>query len=107
LDVTGNVHGYSFLTAVVRKTTSYVASVNDTYIGMSNGGTVTLPLGSGVPVGKTYIVKDESGQAANLAYHITVQTSGSDTIDGNSSLTIVINYLSVTFLWNGFGWSIV
>jgi hypothetical protein len=50
LDVTGNVHGYSFLTAVVRKSTSYVASVNDTYIGMSNGGTVTLPLGSGVPV---------------------------------------------------------
>jgi len=107
LDVTGNVHGYSFLTSVTSQSTTYAASVNDTYIGMSNGGTVTLPLGSSVPVGKTYIIKDESGQAASPAYHITVQTSDSNTIDGNSSFIIVVNYVSVTLLWTGSRWSIV
>lgn len=74
---------------------------------MSNGGTVTLPLGSSVPVGKTYIIKDESGQAAKPAYNITVQASGPNTIDGNSSLTLVVNYVSVTLLWTGSRWSIV
>ena len=57
----------STLGAVVTgRTTSYGAGAGDYYIGMSNGQTVNLPIGSSLAAGKQYIIKDESGLAGTL-----------------------------------------
>jgi len=78
---------------------------SDYYIGCDGSGIVlTLPPGTGVLIGKVFIIKDESGLAATN--HITVNGSG-DLIDGNSSLTIVVNYLALGLLWTGTKWSII
>jgi hypothetical protein len=77
----------------------------DYYIGCNGTGIIlTLPPGVGVVAGKSYFIKDESGLAATN--HITVNGNG-NLIDGNSSLTIVVNYLSLGILWTGTKWSII
>jgi len=94
---------------VVQVTTSYTALVTDYYIGVNGTGiTVTLPLGSTTYLGKTYVVKDESGLATvNSAYKFTIQTSGSDRADGSTSLAVTTGYTALTFLWTGSFWSII
>lgn len=94
---------------VIQVTSSYSAQVTDYYIGVNGTGvTVTLPLGSATYVGKTYVVKDESGLASpNSSYRFTVATSGSNTIDASTSLTATVGYTALTFLWTGSFWSII
>lgn len=48
--------------------------LTDYYIGCNGTGiTVTLPLGATVPIGKVYVIKDESGLAtSNPAYRFTL-----------------------------------
>jgi hypothetical protein len=94
---------------VVQVTSSYSAQVTDYYIGVNGTGvTVTLPLGSSTYVGKTYVVKDESGEITpNSTYRFMVVTSGSDRIDGSASLTVTVSFISLTFLWTGTVWSII
>jgi hypothetical protein len=49
-----------------------------------------------------YTIKDESGKAGtNAAYNITVQMSGVDTIDGQTSVSIQLAYTSVNMMWTG------
>ena len=85
----------------------YAAGVSDYYIGLTNGGTVTLPLGSTVTAGKTYVIKDESGLAGTFAaYQITVARTSPNLIDGQTSATIAINYGSISVIWTGTTWSI-
>jgi hypothetical protein len=93
---------------VVQVTASYSAQVTDYYIGVNGTNvTVTLPLGSTTYAGKTFVVKDESGQGATPAGHITIAPTSPNLIDGQSSLTMVVNYLALTILWTGSTWSIV
>ena len=94
---------------VVQVTSSYAAQGTDYYIGVNGTGvTVTLPLGSSTYLGKTYVVKDESGKITpNSAYRFNIATSGSNTIDGSASLTVTVSYTAVTVLWTGSFWSIV
>jgi hypothetical protein len=98
----------STLGAVVTgRTTSYGAGVGDYYIGMSNGQTVNLPIGSSLTAGKQYIIKDESGLAGTfVGYRVTVAASSPDLIDGQSSLIIALNYGAVNVIWTGSFWSI-
>jgi len=93
---------------VVRVTTSYSAQVADYYIGVNGTGiTVTLPLGSSTYLGKTYVIKDESGLiGANALYRVTVVTSGSDLVDGQTAFIIALNYGAVNVMWTGNRWSI-
>jgi hypothetical protein len=87
---------------VTAQSTSYTALSTDSYIGMSNGGTVTLPQGSTLTRGKVYTIKDESGKAGiNIAYNIIIQAQGADTIDGQSSVYIQLAYTSVNVMWTG------
>jgi hypothetical protein len=87
---------------VTNQTTSYTASSSDYYIGMSGGGTVTLPQGATLTRGKVYNIKDESGLAGtNTAYNIVIQMSGSDTIDGQSNAYIQLAWTSVNLMWTG------
>ena len=109
LRVTGNIYGNVFGTTlysvVTGLTSNYTALASDYYIGVSGARKVTLPLGSSVPVGKSYVVKDEAGNASVTS--ILLQASGSDIIDGNSNVTMALNNISLTTLWTGSRWSLI
>jgi hypothetical protein len=87
---------------------NYAAQPYDYYIGVNGTNvTVTLPLGTSVVQGKTYIVKDESGLiSTNGLYQVTVTRSGADLIDGQTAFIIALNYGAVGVLWTGSFWSI-
>jgi hypothetical protein len=87
---------------VTAQSTSYTATSADSYIGMSNGGVVTLPQGATLTRGKMYTVKDESGKAGtNQAYNIIIQTTGPDLIDGQSNVYVQLAWTSVNVMWTG------
>jgi hypothetical protein len=90
---------------------NYAALATDYYIGVNGTGTnvtVTLPLGSTVVAGKTYVIKDESGLiTSNTAYRITIATSGSNLIDGSASITVTQSFTALTVFWTGSFWSII
>ena len=97
-------------TVLTAMATSYVALSTDSYIGMSTGGTVTIPLSTKVSPGKTYMIKDESGLAGvNAARRITIQMSGADLLDGQSTTIIQLNYAALTIMYTGASnrWSII
>jgi hypothetical protein len=111
LDVSGDVRAtgnvYSANPILSGRTTSYSVGPLDYYIGMSNGQTVNLPLGSTLTAGKQYIIKDESGLAGTfVGYRITVATSSPDLIDGQGSAILAINYGAINVIWTGSFWSI-
>jgi hypothetical protein len=102
---TGNV--YSANPILSGRTTSYSVGPLDYYIGMSNGQTINLPLGSTLTSGKQYIIKDESGLAGTfVGYRVTVATSSPDLIDGQNSVILAINYGAINVIWTGSFWSI-
>jgi hypothetical protein len=80
---------------------------SDYYVGVSNGTTVTLPLGASLSAGKQYIIKDESGLAGTfVGYRVTVAASGPDLIDGQASFVVALNYGAVNVIWTGSSWRI-
>jgi len=85
-------------------------TVTDQYFGstrsLTGACTVTLPLGSSVPAGRQYVIKDEGGQSGNGSRRITIAAAGSDTIDGSATRTITSNYGALTVLWTGTRWSV-
>lgn len=86
---------------------NYTAQPYDYYIGVNGTGvTVTLPLGSTLVQGKTYVIKDESGKITpNSAYRITISSPNS--IDGTNSITITQSYTALTLFWTGTFWSVI
>jgi hypothetical protein len=86
---------------------SYAVLTTDTYIGINFAGgvSIALPSGASVVQGKFLVLKDESGAAG--INNITVNANGGDTIDGQSSFTLALNYGSITLLWNTNHWSII
>lgn len=88
----------------VSSSTYNISSSADYILGCdptSNAITVTLP--DVTWAAQVYIVKDETGHAA--AHNITVATSGGQTIDGASSVTISTNYGVVRVYSNGSNWN--
>jgi hypothetical protein len=84
---------------------TYQILASDYYIGCDGSGiTIVLPLGSTISTGKQYIIKDESGNA--LLNNVTISGNGS-LIDGNSTIKLYTNYMSLTLLWTGSRWSII
>jgi hypothetical protein len=69
-------------------------SISDTFVYLivdtSVSRTITLPLASSLTPGRFYIIKDSSGLADTNS--ILINPSGSDTIDGASSLTMDEEY---------------
>ena len=112
---TGNViiQRVDGLQTVVSGNTSstYSITTTDQYFGSTRSTvgacTVTLPLGSSVPMGRQYIIKDEGGYSGLFGRRITVTASGSDTIDGSATRTITSNYGALTVLWTGTKWSVI
>jgi hypothetical protein len=80
-----------------------VISPSDTFVFIivdtTSSRTITLPLASSVASGRIYVVKDASGLSNTNP--ITVNISGSDTIDGLSSITIDSNYSATQIIGNG------
>jgi len=87
---------------------NYTALVTDYYIGVNGMNvTITLPPGTSVVNGKTYVIKDESGFiSTNGLYKVTVIRSGSDLIDDHTSFIIALNYGAVNVIWTGSQWRI-
>ena len=81
---------------------SITLSTADYYIGVdtvNNPVLLTLPGAQSLNNGQTYVVKDEGG-AANTN-NITIQASGSETIDGQNSVILESPYASIQLYCNG------
>jgi hypothetical protein len=88
--------------ASAQTVTPYTALSTDYYIGRALGGTIIIPQGATLTPGKVYVIKDESGLAGtNAAYNITIQMSGADKIDGQTSASIQLAWTSVSLMWTG------
>jgi hypothetical protein len=86
----------------VAKSANYAIATTDDYIGCNSTGgtfTVTLPAANLVQSGKRYIIKDEGGAATTN--NISIAVTGGDTIDGQASESLVVNYESITLVCDG------
>lgn len=85
---------------------AYTAVDKDYYIGVDYSGvsTITLPA---VDEGREIVVKDESGNASAPGEYITIDTAGTDNIDGSSTYTIDTDYGKARLIYNGSNWSVV
>jgi hypothetical protein len=91
-----------FKAAYATYTGSFTAAANSYFIGISTtGSVVTASLNSATnyPAGQTLIFKDIGGNAA--VNNIRIKPSGSQTIDGATSLVISSTSGSVTLVSNG------
>jgi len=104
-NIYGNVVGATLYSVVTGLSSNYIATSSDCYIGVNGARKVTLPLGSSVPTGKMYVVKDEAGNASVRS--VLLQASGSDIIDGFSNITMALNNISLTTIWTGARWSLI
>lgn len=88
---------------VATQATSYQIQPTDYFIFVQAVPvTITLPSSSLVYSGKSFIIKDETGQASLTP--ITITTT--DLLDGDqTSMTLAVNYGSITFLWDGVQWA--
>jgi len=83
--------------------TTYTAKGGDRVIGVNRAGAVTITLPTAeVRKGRVYTVKDESGAATTN--NITVDTEGSETIDGSATDVLSDNYGAKTYYSDGSNW---
>ena len=66
--------------------------------------TVTLPASTNQPA-RIFVIKDETGSAGSN--NITIDTTGSETIDGNPTLTITTNGASRILQTDGSNWFVI
>ena len=103
LDANGNmVVTSSGITYGRREITSTAtASSSDVLIGISASSAIDLRLASAADYdnGQYFTIKDEAGNA-NI-HNITVKTSGSETIDGQSSIVLESPFVSINVYSNG------
>ncbi len=92
-------------------TSTYSATFSYNYYGViytSGGVTVTLPLGaSPIDDGKNITIADEVGGISSYGRGITVNTLGGQLINGNTSVVMKINRMSLTFLFRNNEWKII
>jgi hypothetical protein len=103
---TGNITISSSGTTTINTygtTTSYTASATDEYIGVNSTSNVTITLPAGV-TGKVYTVKDEHGNGSGK---ITIAPQTGEKIDGATSYTNSVPYLSVTVVFRAGQWYII
>jgi len=82
---------------------TYTGKAGDRVIGVNRAGAVTITLPTAeVRKGRVYTVKDESGAAATN--NITVDTEGSETIDGSATDVLSDNYGAKTYYSDGSNW---
>lgn len=94
------------VSSVETQTSDYSMDLEDAIVladANSNNVTITLPLASGAS-GRTFYVKriDSSG-----TYTVTITCSGSDTVDGEASVTIPDQWAVMGLVSNGSNWFIL
>ncbi len=97
----------SLSTSVATKSGNYTLTSSDQIVLVdvtSAAVTITLPTAVGIS-GRLYTIKDWKGKSATNA--ITVATTSSQTIDGNSTVSINYPYASNNFVSDGSNWSLV
>ena len=105
LDVNGNIIVTSSLGGIVygrrQITSTATASSLDVLIGISASSAIELRLASAGDYnnGQYFTIKDEAGNAQT--YNITVKASGSQTIDGQSSIVLESPFVSINLYSNG------
>ena len=85
-----------------------VSSYGSDYFGVgftSSPVTINLPSISSIPDGKLVTIKDETGDASTNP--ITINTDGSDTLDGLTQSQLAINYGSISVIKKSNGWWII
>jgi hypothetical protein len=92
----GSFYGVQ-INQLVTETANYTASVNDSAILCTGTFTTTLPA-SGVPVGKTYRLKNTGTGTCTLA------TGNLSTIDGSSTAVLAVQYASIDVIFDGTNW---
>jgi len=93
--------------AHISKDTNYTTTADDCIVGVdSTGGAVTITLGSAsVAAGKIVVIKDAGGGASSN--NITIDTEGSETIDGSASTSITSDNGVVRLYSDGTNWFII
>lgn len=84
-------------------TTSYTATLDDEYIGVSSTTAVTITLPPGVN-GRVYYIKDEYGQGSGK---ITIQPATGETIDGKSNYVISVPYQCASVVFRAGSWRLI
>ena len=91
--------------ATTTKTSSYTIGASDTVIlanATSGNVTITLPTAASLGGYRFYVKRID-----NSANSCTIARSGSDTIDGQTSIAINVQYTSLTVVSNGSAWYII
>jgi len=87
---------------------SYEVSRRDYYIGVNYAGAVTITLPGATKTGKTFVVKDESGEAGRgTNRYITVLPAAGDLIDSKDRAILAYDWGSLTFVWRGDSWRVI
>mgnify|MGYP007062013121 FL=1 len=86
-------------------TTSYQATNDDDYIGVSADVPVTIVLPETPSYGKKITVKDEGNKVST--YNITVQAGIGKSVENDSSVVMDINHQSFTYFYNGNNWYLI
>jgi len=88
-------------TPVSYTVTPYTTISTDYYLGCDvSGGVLSILLPDAPTTGRTFVVKDSTGNAATNNLTITT-VGGSVTIDGSTTLVISTNYGAVSLIFNG------
>ena len=103
----GTDPGYAHLFYTVAKNDAYTTTLADDVILVNTAAARTITLGTAaVADGKVVIIKDSDGTGAGTN-NITVDTEGSETIDGGADYTMDADRESVTIISNGTNWFII
>lgn len=84
-------------------TTSYTATVDDEYIGVSSTAAVTITLPAGIN-GRVYYIKDEYGQGSGK---ITIQPQSGQLVDGKINYVISVPYQCVSAVFRAGNWWLI
>lgn len=84
-------------------TTSYTATADDEYIGVSSVSAVTITLPN-ADEGRVYTIKDEYGQGSGK---ITIQPQAGTTIDNKTNYIISVPHQSVNCVYRAGKWWII
>lgn len=95
----------SFATTISTKTANYTLTATDSKILVNASSgivTITLPLASGCP-GREYHIKKIDSSSNNMV----INTTGGNTIDGDSAIVTNIQYRAYTITSDGINWYII
>lgn len=106
----GGETNLAFMTLPVRTITSssYTLTYRDYYVGVNYQGAVTITLPKSDREGRTFIIKDESGEASRgTNRYITIIPQPGQTIDDRDRAILAFDYGSLTFIWKNNSWRVV